>query len=82
MVARKLKYKHSVKFSCIYSYFFFKLQQNKEIVILWEIEWISSVMIWTLDAHKNLIWLACRHFFLIKIDKLMRYLVLLFQMLN
>ena len=42
--------------------FVFELQQNKEIVT-WEIEWISNIVkLWTLNAHKNLIWLSGRDF--------------------
>jgi len=63
VVNRKRKYKHSVKLSCRYlQLFVFELQQNKKIAIwdigIQKIDWISNVVkIWTLDAHKNLIWL-------------------------
>ena len=46
--------------------FVFELQQNKEIAT-WEIEWISDIVnLWTLNAHKNLIWLSGRDFFIDK----------------
>jgi len=62
--------------------FVFELQQNNKNV-KFEIEWISNVVIiWTSNAHKNLIWLACRHFFLVMVDKLMKKLVLFFKILD
>ena len=44
--------------------FVYELQQNKEIAT-WEIEWISNVVNIS-NAHKNLIWLSGRDFFIEK----------------
>ena len=46
--------------------FALELQQNKEIAT-WEIEWISNVVrIWVSNAHKKLIWISGRDFFIDK----------------
>jgi len=67
---------------CLQS-FVFELHHAKKIST-WEIKWIFDVvLIWTSNAHKNLIWLSGTNSLLIKVEKiLIRNIVLNFQILD